>query len=291
MSGKQGVQYKDIAVEIRSQAMKEDLLGREEEVALARAWRERGDKDARDRLIRSHQKLVIGMARRFERLGVPIADLFNEGIIALIIAANKFDPESGNRFATYAQWWVLTYLQEFVQQNTTPVRLGRTRTEKAVFRAIGKARKGSGPALDAEAREKIAKDFNISIDTVYRIEAATMVKGLSLNQPVSPDESNIEYIDIIPDENEGVEKIIERDLVRARAEVISRILEQLDEREARVINERFLADDPKTLRELASDLGISAERVRQIERETLHRMRRLIERAGLTADDLIGATA
>ena len=282
---------KDIASEIRGQAMRESLLGREEEVDLAVAWRDRQCQVSRDRLIRSHQKLIIGMARRFERLGVPFEDLFDEGILALIVAANKFDPDSGNRFATYAQWWVLTYLQEYVQNNTTPVRLGRTRVEKAVFRAITRSRRRLGNALDNDARETIATEFGVSFEFVCRIEAATSSRIVSLNQRISTDEDSAEFIDILQDESEGPQKVMERDLERAQERVIGEILEQLDDREARVIKERFLAESPKTLRELASDLGISAERVRQVEREALERMRRLIERSGHKSIDLIGAPA
>ena len=279
----------DVSTEIRTRNLDGALLERDEELALARAWRYEEDKDARDKLINAHQKLVMGMARKFERFNVPLADLFNEGMIALMIASQKYDPESGNRFATYAQWWVLTYLQEFVQRDTCPVRLGKTRIEKAVFRVLAQARRKYGPHLDNDVKEQIAKAFNITLDDVINIEAATGIRTLSLNQSVSNDEEGgVEFIDTLADTTQTPDTIIKGTLEKAQLRIIGEVLEQLDARETAVITQRFLSEDPKTLRELAVELDISAERVRQIERETLSRMRRLIERAGLKADDLIG---
>ena len=280
----------DVNTEIRTRHLEGALLEREEELNLARAWRYQGDKAARDRLINAHQKLVMGMARKFERFNVPLADLFNEGMIALMVACQKYDPESGNRFATYAQWWVLTYLQEFVQRDTCPVRLGKTRIEKAVFRALARARRKYGPNLDDNVKEQIAKAFDITFEDVVNIEAATGIRTLSLNQSVSSEEEGgVEFIDTLADETQTPDTIIKGTLERTQLRIIKDILDQLDARETAVITHRFLSETPKTLRELAAELDISAERVRQIERETLLRMRRLIERAGLRADDLIGA--
>jgi len=279
---------RDIGSSMRDQALDAPILDRERELRLARAWRGERCIDSRDELIKAHQKLVMGMARKFERVGVLLSDLMNEGMVALMVACDKFDPESGNRFATYAQWWVLTYMQEAVQRDTSPVRIGKTRTEKAVFRALTRARRRFGPDLSEEVKEQIAKSFNIGYSEVANIDAATGMRTLSLNQSVSSEDDGTEFIDTLVDETQGVEAVMSSTLARAQQRVIGEILAELGEREIVVIRERYLTDEPKTLRELAEQLEISAERVRQIERETLTVMRRCIEKNGLRMEDIIG---
>lgn len=279
---------RDIGSSMRDQALDAPILDRERELGLARAWRERRCIDSRDELIKAHQKLVMGMARKFERVGVLLSDLMNEGMVALMVACDKFDPESGNRFATYAQWWVLTYMQEAVQRDTSPVRIGKTRTEKAVFRALTRARRRFGPDLSDEVKEQIATSFGIGYSEVANIDAATGMRTLSLNQSVSADDDGTEFIDTLVDETQGIAMAENATLARAQQRVIGEILSELGEREIVVIRERYLTDEPKTLRELAEALEISAERVRQIERETLTIMRRCIERNGLRMEDIIG---
>lgn len=279
---------RDISSSIRSRAMESQLLDRDHELRLARAWRNNGDRAARDELISAHQKLVMGMARKFERFNVPLADLFNQGMIALMVACEKYDPETGNRFATYAQWWVLTFLQEYVQSETCPVRIGKTRTEKAVFRALARARRRFGPVVSYEVKEKIAKEFKITVDDVSKIEAATGLRSLSLNQPVASGEDATEFIDTLVDEANGPDAMMTSTLDQTQQRVIRQIMEELEPREWTIIRDRFLSDKQKTLRALADELGISAERVRQIERESLRRMRQILENSGLTAEDIIG---
>jgi RNA polymerase sigma-32 factor len=272
---------------MRDQAMETPILERERELMLARAWKESADMKSRDELVNAHRKLVMGMARRFERGGVQLADLMNEGMLALMVACDKFNPDSGYRFATYAQWWVLTFLQEAVQRDASPVRIGKTRMEKAVFRALTRARRRFGPDLGDDVKEVIAASFGIRFDEVSNIDAATGLRTLSLNQTVTGDEDGIEFIDTLVDETQGVEKAMESTLTRAQIREIGEVMVGLGARETTVIRERFLSDDPKTLRELAEQLDISAERVRQIERETLSNLRRLLEDRGLRKEDII----
>lgn len=279
---------RDIESIIRGQAMDASMLDREEEIALVNAWHQDRDEESRDKLIEAHQKLVMGMARKFERFNVPFSDLFNEGMIGLMVACEKFVPEKGNRFATYAQWWVLTYLQEAVQRDTCPVRIGKTRKEKAVFRALVRARKRYGQDLSQEVREKIAGAFEIDLAEVDTIDAATGIKSLSLNQSVGGEEEGMEFIDIIADETQGAEAMLKSTLEDKQKHLLGEVLMLLDERERLVIKARFLDDGNKTLRDLAEELNISAERVRQIEREGLHSLRRFINRQGYNSDDLVG---
>jgi RNA polymerase sigma-32 factor len=277
----------EIDVVMRNAAMEAPLLDRETEAALARAWREKGCVRSRDRLVCAHQKLVMGMARKFERLGVSFIDLYNEGILALLVASDKYDPDTGNRFATYAQWWVLTHMQEYVQRETSPVRVGKTRKEKAVFRAIQRARRRYGPSLSAEHRERIAKAFGVSPDDVQSIETATGLRALSLNQAMGGEEDGAEFIENLVDETQAPERMLALPMDAAQRRIVEGALGELDERERTVIRERFLGEGQRTLRELAQRLDISAERVRQVEREALARLRRILDQRGFCAEDLL----
>lgn len=277
----------EVDVVMRNAAMEAPLLDRETEVALARAWRDKKCVRSRDRLVCAHQKLVMGMARKFERLGVSFIDLYNEGILALLIACDKYDPESGNRFATYSQWWVLTHMQEYVQRETSPVRVGKTRKEKAVFRAIQRARRRYGPTLSPEHCERIAQAFGVKPDEVQAIEAATGLRALSLNQAMSGEEDGTEFIENLVDEAQTPERMLALPMDAAQRRVVEGALCELDEREQTVIRERFLREGQRTLRELAQRLDISAERVRQVEREALARLRRILDQRGLRAEDLL----
>jgi RNA polymerase sigma-32 factor len=277
----------EVDVVMRNAAMEAPLLDRETEVSLARAWRDRNCVKSRDRLVCAHQKLVMGMARKFERLGVSFIDLYNEGVVALLVACDKYDPDTGNRFATYAQWWVLTHMQEYVQRETSPVRVGKTRKEKAVFRAIQRARRKHGPALSPEHRERIAQAFGVTPDEVQSIEAATGLRALSLNQAMGDDENGAEFIENLVDETQTPERMLALPMDAAQRRVVEGALSELDERERTVIRERFLMGGQRTLRELAQRLDISAERVRQVEREALARLRRILDQRGLCAEDLL----
>jgi RNA polymerase sigma-32 factor len=275
---------------IRAQAMHTELLTREEEVRLARAWIGSADRKARDTLVLAHQKLVLGMVRKFERHGIPFDDLFDEGVFALMIAVDKFDPETGNRFATYAQWWVLTYLQEFVQREICPVRIGRTRREKTIVRELAKARRKHGSVIDETVRGTIAANVGVGIHDVHLIEAALASRSLSLNHTVGGEgEGHLEFVDQLADEDEGEEKVLKGHLDAAQIRVIDEILLQLDDRGRFIIKERHLSETPRTLRELADELQLSSERVRQIELESIQRLKRALLRAGYKARDLIGA--
>ena len=277
----------EVDVVMRNAAMEAPILDRETEAALARAWRDKRCVRSRDRLVCAHQKLVMGMARKFERLGVSFIDLYNEGVLALLVACDKYDPDTGNRFATYSQWWVLTHMQEYVQREMSPVRVGKTRKEKALFRAIQRARRRHGPVLLPEHRERIAKAFGVTPDEVQSIEAATGLRALSLNQVMGGDEDGAEFIENLVDETQAPERMLALPMDATQRRVVEGALEELDERERTVIRERFLMKSQKTLRELAQRLDISAERVRQVEREALARLRRILDQRGLCAEDLL----
>lgn len=280
----------DIGSLQRRQAMKEDILDRDMEENLTKRWAENRDHEARDILINAHQKLVMSMARKFQRVdtGPLFEDLYNEGMVGLMIAAEKFTPALGNRFATFAQWWVLTQMQEYSRANTTAVRIGKTRKEKSVYRAITQARRRFGENLGPEHRECIAKAYDMKISEVESLEAATGKRALSLDQGVSNgEEESMRFVDTIIDEHNTPELMINASMNVKVRQIMEESIDSLDDRFQAVVRERFLSDSSCTLRDLAVKMNISAERVRQIEREALSILRRKMVEKGLTAQDLL----
>lgn len=272
---------------MRTRAMQEDVLDRQTEIDLAKRWRLTNDRTARDRLVSSHQKLVVGMIRRLQRPGGPsFEDLYNQGVIGLIVAAEKFDPEAETRFATYAQWQVLAAMQELLFMSRTQVRIGKK--EKKIMRALAHARFQNGGQVAQIHRERIAQVMGVTITEVEGIEAATATGTLSLHQPISggEDEGAV-FMDTLVDESQGPEAMMRMPLEEKRNRVVGEIMKDLEDRERTVIQERFLGDTPCTLRTLAERMNISAERVRQIEREALSKLRRALSNRGFNPDDIL----
>lgn len=262
---------------MRASAMKAPLLSREEEYELACAWRDRKDPDAFKRLVTAHQKLVVGVAARFKRYSFPLGDLVNEGNMGLMEAVNRFDPEMGNRLSTYAQLWVLTFMQNYVQNNLSPVRIGRSRSERLGIRRI----------MRGDGDDEATSDGKVTLDTVQRLRGAMATRCVSLNATYSEDGEGEEFISGLADENETPERIFDECMNKTRHSVLREVLKKLDERELIILKERYMTGERRTLKEVSARLEISPERVRQIERGALKKMRKWIASAGYRAPDLI----
>lgn len=282
---------KDIESIVRNLINSTEMLSAEEERRLILAWHRDNDFAAREKLIVSHLKCVWGIARHFRRNNVSVADLIHEGVVGLITACEKFDPTMSNRFSTYAQWWVMTTLQEYMDRCIAPVKVGKTRVEKAAFSLLRKARRRFGPNLSAATRKAIAEELGIPYEQLIRIESTSMtdLRSFSLNQPVGEDGEGVEFIDTLVDEGAGPEEMIERSLERARRLHIDNAINRLSDRQKMVIVKRYFTEPPVTLKELADELEISPERVRQIQIEAIWEMRRILEGGGVSSDDLFGA--
>lgn len=282
---------KDIESIVRNLINSTEMLGAEEERRLILAWHIDNDFAARERLIVAHLKCVWGIARHFRRNNVSVADLIHEGVVGLITACEKFDPAKSNRFSTYAQWWVMTTLQEYMDRCISPVKVGKTRAEKAALSLLRKAKRRYGPNLSSATRKAIAEELDIPYEQLIRIEttSSTDLRSFSLNQTVGDDGEGIEFIDTLVDEGAGPEEIVERSLDRARKLHISNAIDRLSDRQKTVITKRFFTEPPATLKELADELAISPERVRQIQIEAMWEMRRILEGSGVSLNDLFGA--
>lgn len=264
-------------------AMNTPLLTREEEQDLVRQWHEKGNERALHRLIQAYMRLVIAMAGKFRHYGLPVSDLIQEGNVGLMQAAERFDLSRDVRFSTYAGWWIRAAMQDYVLRNWSIVRTGTTAAQKSLFfnlrhlRAkIEIARSESG--LDDEGRHHIAEKLGVSINDVRDMEGRLSAGDHSLNAPVSIDQEQ-ESQDLLADDRQSPEDIVIglRDS-QTRSVWLKTALGQLSPREQKIIAQRRLRDDAVTLEELGSSLGVSKERVRQLEHRALMKMRATIER-------------
>lgn len=258
------------------------LLTREREFGLARRWREKRDEAALHELVNAHGRLVIKLAARFRNYGLPMSDLVQEGNFGLLQAAMRFEPDRQVRFSTYAAWWIRSAIQDFVLRNWSIVRVGTTAGQKSLFFNLRRLRakhadRVDGP-LSGQAKAKIAEELHVRIDDIDHMEARLGGNDRSLNATVGDGEVN-EWQDLLRDERPTPEEEVrERRDTATRALWLARALEELTDRETMIIRARHLREDRVTLEELGDRLGISKERVRQIEHKALEKLRSAVAR-------------
>lgn len=276
--------YTDLNVS--RQAMKAELLDAETEVRLARAWRDHRDERALHRLITAYMRLAISMAAKFRRYGAPMNDLIQEASLGLMKAADKFDPERGVRFSTYAVWWIKASIQDYVMRNWSMVRTGSTSSQKALFFNLRRVqakleREASqrGEVLDQhQLRQMVAADIGVPVADVEMMEGRLSGSDYSLNATQSSDEDGREWIDALEDDGVQAEALVEtaHDGARLRGWLV-KAMQGLNARERYIVAERKLKDEARTLESLGAELGLSKERVRQLEAAAFGKMRRSLE--------------
>ncbi|GFZ96543.1 RNA polymerase factor sigma-32 [Elstera cyanobacteriorum] len=258
-------------------SMAAPLLSREEEFALARRWREHQDERALHSLVRAYGRLVVAMAARFRRYGLPVGDLVQEGNVGLMQAAARFDAGRDVRFSTYASWWIKAAMQDFVLRNWSIVRTGTTAPQKSLFfnlrRLRAKIEDASGQPLDDAGRAEIAETLNVSQNDVILMEQRLSGLDQSLNATIS-EEGEEEVQSFLPDPGPSPEEVVIglRD-AETRSKWLKEALDTLSPREQRIIRERRLSDQGVTLEQLGESLGVSKERVRQLENRALAKLR------------------
>lgn len=260
-----------------SAAMDAPMLEREYEVQLARRWREEEDADALHEIIEAHIRLVVRIASKFKGYGLPIGDLIQEGNRGLLEAANRFDPDRNVRYSTYATWWILAAMQEYIVRNSSIVRIGTTPAQKSLFFNLRKLRAKLTDNLAAqmteEEREMIASELGVPLAAVERMESHFSRPDQSLNATVGESDSD-EFVDLLSDDSPTPEAIV-GDLIdsETRAKWIADAMQHLTQREREVITRRFLKDDKITLAEIGETFGVTKERIRQIEGKALSKLR------------------
>jgi RNA polymerase sigma-32 factor len=270
-------------------AMRAPLLDAAHERELAERWRSLGDEHALHELITAYMRLVVAMASRFRHYGLPMSDLVQEGNVGLMQAASRFEPERGVRFSTYAAWWVRSAMQDFVLRNWSIVRTGTTSVQKALFFNLRRLRAKIGDVGDtvmsAEACSRVARDLRVPEREVEAMAARLGAPDRSLNAPLT-DEGEGEWQDLLADDSADPEVVTaQRHDAAARADLVRDAMKDLNERERLIIRERKLEEETVTLEALGERLGISKERVRQIEGNALAKLKRaLIARVGDPAE-------
>lgn len=263
-------------------AMEARFLARDEERGLAVRWKENRDERALHRLISAHMRLVIALAGRFRHYGLPMADLVQEGHVGLMEAAARFEPEREVRFSTYATWWIRASIQDYILRNWSIVRGGTSSAQKALFFNLRRLRarlmQSTEERVGDEIHRRIATAIGVSREDVALMDARLSGPDMSLNAPVGEEsEASSERMDflvdgaILPDEAVSAHVDGERRLVW-----LKQALTVLSERELRILQERRLGEDQATLEALGHRLGISKERVRQIENRALEKLRRAL---------------
>ena len=275
-----------IDLNVSRQAMKAELLDAETERQLAYAWRDRRDERALHRLITAYMRLAISMAAKFRRYGAPMNDLIQEASLGLMKAADKFDPDRGVRFSTYAVWWIKAGIQDYVMRNWSMVRTGSTSSQKALFFNLRRVqakleREASqrGEVLDQhQLRQMVAADIGVPVQDVEMMEGRLSGSDYSLNATQSADEDGREWIDALEDDGLQAAEVIEEahDGARLRGWLVN-AMQELNPRERYIVAERKLKDEGRTLESLGEELGLSKERVRQLEAMAFAKMRRSLE--------------
>ena len=264
-------------------AMKAELLDAETELQLAYAWRDHRDEAALHRLITAYMRLAISMAAKFKRYGAPMNDLIQEAGLGLMKAADKFDPDRGVRFSTYAVWWIKASIQDYVMRNWSIVRTGSTSSQKSLFfnmrrvqARLEREAAAVGEQLDRhQLRHMIASEIGVPLADVEMMEGRLSGSDYSLNATQSVDDEGREWIDALEDTSEQAAERVEtsHDTAQLR-EWLLVALQSLNDRERFIVRERKLRDDPRTLESLGTELGLSKERVRQLEAAAFAKMRK-----------------
>jgi RNA polymerase sigma-32 factor len=256
-----------------------EVLEKAQEYNLARRWREHGDRDAGHQLVTSHLRLAAKIAMGYRGYGLPISEIISEGNVGLMQALNRFEPEKGFRFATYAMWWIKASIQDYILRSWSLVKIGTTASQRKLFFKLRSAKRKisaleSGGDLRPDQVAAIATSLNVAerdvIDMNRRLAGDT-----SLNAPIHEDGDAEEWQTYLVDQSPSPEAIVaEQDEKEHRHEALLSAIDVLSGRERRIFEARHLTDAPPTLEELALEFDVSRERIRQIETRAFEKVRK-----------------
>ncbi|WP_255568487.1 RNA polymerase sigma factor RpoH [Neoroseomonas alba] len=245
------------------------MLSPEEELSLARRWKDEGDERAAHKLVTSHLRLVAKIAMGYRGYGLPVGELISEGNVGMMQAVKRFDPERGFRLATYAMWWIRAAIQEYILHSWSLVKMGTTAAQKKLFFNLRRLKAQMSALEEGDLKDeqvaKIAHTLQVPEQDVVSMNRRLSSPDHSLNAPVRAD-SEGEWQDWLVDDGESQEEeLAEREDMTNRRDLLAGALKTLNERERHILIERRLKEEPTTLEELSQQYNISRERVRQIE--------------------------
>lgn len=254
------------------------ILTPQEEVELARRWRDKEDDSAAHKLVTSHLRLVAKIAMGYRGYGLPLNELISEGNIGMMQAVKRFDPDRGFRLATYAMWWIRAAMQEYILHSWSLVKMGTTASQKKLFFNLRRL-KGQMQAIDdgdlkPEQVDKIATTLGVPGQDVVSMNQRLSAPDHSLNAPLRSD-SEGEWQDWLVDDQESQETTLgEAEEMTGRQALLSEAMKSLNDRERHILTERRLKDEPSTLEELSHEYGVSRERIRQIEARAFEKLQK-----------------
>ncbi len=259
------------------------MLEAEEELRLARRWRDSGKSDAAHRLVTSHLRLVAKIAMGYRGYGLPVGELISEGNVGMMQAVNRFDPDKGFRLSTYAMWWIRAAIQEYILHSWSLVKMGTTAAQKKLFFNLRKL-KGQIQAIEEgdltpEHTSDIANRLNVPEAEVISMNRRMAGGDHSLNAPLNIDGEG-EWQDWLEDGRDSQEELLaEREVLNQRRALLADALEGLTGRESHILEQRRLKDNPATLEDLSQHYGISRERIRQIEVRAFEKVQKSVRNA------------
>ncbi|WP_130470918.1 RNA polymerase factor sigma-32 [Candidatus Magnetaquicoccus inordinatus] len=253
------------------QAMQAPVLSAEEEMQLATRYRSNNDLQAAHRLVHAYLRLVIKTAREYVHYRLNLPDLVQEGTVGLMHAVKQFDPQRGARLASYAIWWIRAAIHDYILRSWRLVKIATTRLKRQLFFKLRQS-KDSTALLTRQEASELAEKFATDTETILEVDGRMIGSDESLNQPLL--EEGEEWIEQIPDHRPNQEMQM---LSADRQKWIRRLLQsgfaRLNEREQQIVTARYLAEEPQTLDSVAHSLAISRERVRQLEKRALEKLR------------------
>jgi RNA polymerase sigma-32 factor len=254
------------------------MLERDQEYNLAKRWRELGDRDAANQLVTSHLRLAVRIAMGYRGYGLPVSEIIAEGNVGLMQALNRFEPEKGFRFATYAMWWIRASIHDYILRSWSLVKIGTTANQKKLFFKLRSA-KNKIAALESgdlhpDQVALIAKNLDVTSEDVVDMNRR-LGGDKSINAPMHGDGEAGEWQDRLVDQSPSPEAIVvEQDETDRRLKALTAAIDVLDDRERRIFEARRLVDEPLTLEDLAASFNVSRERIRQIEARAFEKVRK-----------------
>ena len=259
-------------------------LSREEEYKLSMKYREEGDLEAAKKLVTSNLKFVVYVANEYKNYGVNVMDIIQEGNIGLMKAVKGFDPTKGYRLISYAVWWIRAYIHNHLIKNWSLVRIGTNQAQRKLFyklRTTKNQMKKFDSNLDSKDYSQIADELGVSDKHVIEMDRRMSIKDISLDTKIKHDKTQ-SRLDFLTDESSNQEKLIEKNEVKEIIKNnINKALNNLKKRERYIIEKRILTDNPQTLESLGKKFDISRERVRQIEKSAIKKIRKVFKEEGI----------